>query len=191
MKGYAGMSRYEKLNLIFSMQASAVIVGLLVAFYLFWPRAKTIAPDKHNDQHTTLDKRQFVLGYTITGCAFVVTVAEVILLGSPSPFFGVFAGMFIGLMLRRLIDRKTDWTIRWDSKQVSGLNIKSPTIKPLRRNTLDWQDVRVFGKDRLGNCTIEDATGRRIVFNYMWKDHQKLLLAIGHHCPQLFPDAPT
>ncbi len=110
----------------------------------------------------------------------------------PYRVFAVLVGIGgLGLVLLAAMGLLPDHEIEWNEDGLEGP--ASTWLLPFGqgRDFIAWADVIGLGKDALGNWHVEDRTGDRICWSFVYGGHCDLIAAVERNCPHLSDPRPA
>lgn len=127
-----------------------------------------------------------LIGLGIAASAFYATATQ------PDSFPAVLVGLAaLVLTVPTAASLLPDYEIEWNEEGLEGPATGwFPPFGP-GRDFIAWSDVVGVGKDALGNWYIEDRTGARIRWNFVYGGYAHLMAAVERHCPHLFDPPPA
>jgi hypothetical protein len=82
------------------------------------------------------------------------------------------------------------YDVEWNEDGVTGpLTMWFPPFGP-KRGQIYWEHIENCGKDNMGSWFVEDKSGKRIRWNWVYSGFPALMLRIEEECPWLFEGPP-
>lgn len=82
------------------------------------------------------------------------------------------------------------YDITWDEDGVEGPTLLLPPPLGPRRRKIFWEDIEAARQEKGRHWFLEDGSGNRIVWSFIYFGHPALVQRIEEECPWLFaPDA--